>query len=53
MLSPYAASADPYMIEQMFYKPFEDSAKNRLLFSVHSYATEKTVVLEGFAAVEK
>lgn len=53
LLSPYAASADPYMIEQMFYKPFEDSAENRLLFSVHSYETEETVIREGFAAVEK
>ena len=26
LLSPYAASADPYIIKQMFYKPFVDSA---------------------------
>lgn len=51
LLSPYAASADPYMIRQLFYIPFTDSAKDRLLFSVHSYATDEETIRAGFAEV--
>lgn len=47
LLSPFAASAEEDILRAMFAKPFSDPAKNRLILSVHSYATDPTTLRKG------
>ncbi len=41
MLTTWGASVDSCEIESLFYKPFEDAVKGRLIMSVHNYATKQ------------
>ena len=37
MISPFAASGEEDIIRAMFYKPFNDSANDKLILSIHTY----------------
>ncbi len=53
MLSPFSASAEEEIVRAMFYKPFVDPAKDRLILSVHSYTEDTDSIESGAAALHR
>lgn len=53
MISPYSASAEEEFIRDMFYQPFADSADDRLILSVHSYAADPEIIRAGAAVLDR
>ena len=44
VMSTWGASSDSCQIEQMFYKKFKDTAKDRLILSVHNYMSSESSI---------
>lgn len=51
MVSPYAASAEEKIVRAMLYQPFVDTARDKLILSVHSYATDLNTIEAGARAL--
>lgn len=52
VMSTWGASSDSCQIEQMFYKSFKDTAKDRLILSVHNYMSDESTIDSVIASLE-
>ncbi len=53
ILPTYASNADPIFVDQNFYSPYVDSASDKLLFSLHNYATDSKILEWSFNMLYK
>ena len=53
ILETYAANSGNLFVDQNFYIPYEDSAKDKLIFGVHNYASDKEILEFTFKELYK